>query len=122
MPFSKLLIAATLVVVAASADVPTLTSKYCADVVEVRRGVTHVLTELRAFPLEYEAAISDAVVVCPPVPAPADFPFYLQPSTPPRPRPLAAPPDTSYTPPCLPRSTSTRPTSSSHTPSPSSRR
>ena len=66
MPFSKLLIAATLVV--ASADVPTLTSKYCADVVEVRRGVTHVLTELRAFPLEYEAAISDAVVVCPPSP------------------------------------------------------
>ena len=68
MPFSKLLIAATLVVAAASADVPTLTSKYCADVVEVRRGVTHVLTELRAFPLEYEAAISDAVVVCPPSP------------------------------------------------------
>ena len=46
MPFSKLLVAATLVVAAASADVPTLTSKYCADVVEVRRGVTHVLTEL----------------------------------------------------------------------------
>ena len=52
--------------------------------------------------MEYEAAISDAVVVCPPVPAPADFPFYLQPSAPPRPRPLAAPPDTSYTPPCPP--------------------
>ena len=34
MPFSKLLIAATLVA-AAAADVPTFTSKYCADVVEV---------------------------------------------------------------------------------------